>query len=81
MVGDEVGKFRYMLEVNYLMDNGIVWNWDDMKYVWDYMFGEMKLNVDIKNCKVSLNICCIWSWYWIESWIFVYFFFLKLLVC
>lgn len=35
------------------MDNGIVCNWDDMKYVWDYIFGEIKFNVDIKNCKVS----------------------------
>lgn len=54
MVGDEASKLRHMLEVNYPMDNGIVRNWDDMKHVWDYTFGETKLNVDPKNCKVSL---------------------------
>jgi len=53
MVGDEAGKLRHMLEVNYPMDNGIVRNWDDMKHVWDYTFGENKLNVNPKNCKVS----------------------------
>lgn len=53
MVGDEASKLRYMLEVNYPMDNGIVRNWEDMKHVWDYTFGETKLNVDTKNCKVS----------------------------
>lgn len=55
MIGDEVSKLRYMLEVNYLMDNGIVWSWEDMKYVWDYMFGEIKFNVDLMNCKVSIK--------------------------
>ena len=53
MVGDEASQLRHMLEVNYPMDNGIVRNWDDMKHVWDYTFGETKLNVDTKNCKVS----------------------------
>lgn len=54
MVGDEASKLRHMLEVNYPMDNGIVRNWEDMKHVWDYTFGETKLNVDPKNCKVSM---------------------------
>ena len=57
MVGDEASKLRHMLEVNYPMDNGIVRSWDDMKHVWDYTFGETKLNVDTRNCKVS-NIFC-----------------------
>lgn len=40
--------------MNYLVDNiGIVWSWEDMKYFWDYVFGEMKFNVDFKVCKVS----------------------------
>lgn len=57
MVGDEASKLRHMLEVNYPMDNGIVRNWDDMKHVWDYTFGETKLNVDTRNCKVSQIYC------------------------
>ena len=57
MVGDEASKLRHMLEVNYPMDNGIVRNWDDMKHVWDYTFGETKLNVDTRNCKVSKSNC------------------------
>lgn len=55
MVGDEASKLRHMLEVNYPMDNGIVRSWEDMKHVWDYTFGETKLNVDPKNCKVSFD--------------------------
>lgn len=56
MVGDEASKLRHMLEVIYPMDNGIVRSWEDMKHVWDYTFGETKLNVDPKNCKVSLKL-------------------------
>ena len=59
MVGDEASKLRHMLEVNYPMDNGIVRNWDDMKHVWDYTFGETKLNVDPRNCKVSSFRVCV----------------------
>ncbi|PFX16978.1 actin-related protein 2 [Stylophora pistillata] len=55
MIGDEASKLRHMLEVNYPMDNGIVRSWEDMKHVWDYTFGETKLNVDPKNCKVLLT--------------------------
>jgi actin-related protein 2 len=54
MVGDEASKLRYMLEVNYPMDNGIVRSWDDMKHVWDYTFGETKLNINPRDCKVRL---------------------------
>lgn len=61
MVGDEASQLRHMLEVNYPMDNGIVRNWDDMKHVWDYTFGETKLNVDTKNCKVSAST---WKLVW-----------------
>lgn len=52
MVGDEVSELRLMLEVNYFMENGIVRNWDDMKYLWDYIFGLEKFNIDIRNCKI-----------------------------
>lgn len=55
MVGDEASQLRSMLECSYPMDNGIVRNWDDMMHVWDYTFGETKLNVDPKGCKVLLT--------------------------
>lgn len=55
MVGDEASELRSMLEVNYPMENGIVRNWDDMKYLWDYTFGPEKLNVDPRNCKILLT--------------------------
>jgi len=55
MVGEEASQLRSMLECNYPMDNGIVKNWDDMLHVWDYTFGETKLNIDPKECKVLLT--------------------------
>ena len=55
MVGDEASKLRSMLEVNYPMENGMVRNWDDMCHVWDYTFGEEKLNIDPSNCKILLT--------------------------
>jgi len=55
MVGDEAAALRSMLEVAYPMDNGIVRNWDDMLHVWDYTFGETKMNIDPKDCKVLLT--------------------------
>lgn len=36
MVGDEAAKLRSMLQISYPLDNGIVRNWEDMGYVWDY---------------------------------------------
>jgi len=55
MVGDEASQLRSMLECNYPMDNGIVRNWEDMMHVWDYTFGETKLNVNPRECKVLLT--------------------------
>ncbi|XP_057315033.1 actin-related protein 2 [Hydractinia symbiolongicarpus] len=55
MVGDEASQLRSMLECSYPMDNGIVRNWEDMMHVWDYTFGETKLNVNPKECKVLLT--------------------------
>ncbi|XP_067943589.1 actin-related protein 2-A [Watersipora subatra] len=55
MVGDDASKLRSMLEVNYPMDNGIVRSWEDMLHIWDYTFGEEKLNVDPKECKILLT--------------------------
>jgi len=53
MVGDEASQLRSMLECTYPMDNGIVRSWEDMQHVWDYTFGETKMNIDPKECKVS----------------------------
>lgn len=55
MVGDEASQLRSMLECSYPMDNGIVRNWDDMMHVWDYTFGETKLNINPRECKVLLT--------------------------
>lgn len=55
MVGDEAKKHYRELNVSYpIAKNGIVRKWDDMKLLWDYTFGETKLNIDPKNCKVSI---------------------------
>jgi len=55
MVGEEASQLRSMLECSYPMDNGIVRNWEDMLHVWDYTFGESKMNIDPQNCKVLLT--------------------------
>jgi len=54
MVGDEAQKLRMMLQVTYPLDNGIIRNWDDMQYVWDYTFHE-KLKIQPKDCKIMLT--------------------------
>lgn len=54
MVGDEARKHCRKQKVTYPVDNnGIVRNWEHMKHLWDYAFGEAKLNVDPKACEVS----------------------------
>ena len=55
MVGDEASQLRSMLEVNYPMENGIVRNWEDMTHLYDYTFGETKMNLDTKNTRVLLT--------------------------
>jgi len=54
MIGDEAQKLRMMLQITYPLDNGIIRNWDDMQYVWDYTFYE-KLKVQPKECKIMLT--------------------------
>jgi len=54
MVGDEAQKLRMMLQITYPLDNGIIRNWDDMQYVWDYTFYD-KLKVNPKECKIMLT--------------------------
>jgi len=55
MVGDEAAALRSMLEINYPMDNGIVRSWEDMQHVWDFTFGETKMNINPRECKVLLT--------------------------
>ena len=55
MVGDEASQLRSMLEVNYPMENGIVRNWDEMKHIWDYTFGEGRMNINPIDSKILLT--------------------------
>lgn len=55
MVGDEASELRSMLEVSYPMENGIVRNWDDMVALYDYTFGQSKLNIKPQDCKLLLT--------------------------
>jgi len=54
MVGDEASKLRNMLQITYPLDNGVIRNWEDMQYVWDYTFKE-KLEINPKDCKIMLT--------------------------
>jgi actin-related protein 2 len=54
MVGDEAQKLRHMLQITYPLDNGIVKNWEDMMYVWDYTF-DQKLKIKPEECKILLT--------------------------
>lgn len=55
MIGDEASQLRSMLEVNYPMENGIVRSWEDMIHLYDYTFGQQKLNIDPRECKLLLT--------------------------
>jgi len=54
MVGDEASKLRSMLQITYPLDNGIVRNWEDAGYVWEYTFFE-KRKFDPKESKILLT--------------------------
>eukprot|EP00455_Lapot_gusevi_P001312 TRINITY_DN1053_c0_g1_i2.p1 TRINITY_DN1053_c0_g1~~TRINITY_DN1053_c0_g1_i2.p1 ORF type:complete len:387 (+),score=167.64 TRINITY_DN1053_c0_g1_i2:91-1251(+) len=54
MVGDECAENRASLEVTYPVENGIVRNWDDMKYLWDYTFYN-KMQVDPSQHRILLT--------------------------
>jgi len=54
MVGDEAQKLRNMLQITYPLENGIVRNWEDIQYVWDYTFFE-KLKIQPKDTKILLT--------------------------
>lgn len=55
MLGEEASQLRHMLELDYPMENGIIKNWEDIQYLWDYTFGKEKLNIEPKNCKIMLT--------------------------
>jgi len=54
MVGDEAAALRNYLQITQPMEHGIVRNWEDMKYLWDYTFTE-KLRIDPAGHKVLLT--------------------------
>jgi len=37
------------------MENGMVKNWEDMQHLWDYTFGEEKMNLDPTECLIMLT--------------------------
>jgi actin-related protein 2 len=54
MVGDEAAKLRMMLQITYPLENGIVRNWEEAEYLWDYTFSE-KLHINSSECKILLT--------------------------
>lgn len=38
MIGEEASDVRSYLQISYPMENGIIRNWQDMEYLWDYAF-------------------------------------------
>jgi hypothetical protein len=54
MVGDEAASARNFLQVTQPMEHGIVRNWEDMKYLWDYTFDE-KLKINPQGRKILLT--------------------------
>lgn len=55
MIGEEASDLRSMLEVNYPMENGVVRNWDDMTHLYDFTFGEKKLNINPRDSRILLT--------------------------
>lgn len=54
MVGDEAAAVRNYLQVSQPMEHGIVKDFGDMRYVWNYTFDE-KLKVDPQGRKILLT--------------------------
>jgi len=54
MVGEECAKHRAMLETSYPVENGIVKDWEGMKYLWDYTFTE-RMNIKPADHKILLT--------------------------
>eukprot|EP00741_Cyanophora_paradoxa_P024464 tig00022075_g23621.t1 len=53
-VGDECSDLRHALEISYPVENGIIRNWEDMLYVFDYTFFD-RLRIRPEECKVLLT--------------------------
>lgn len=51
MVGEEAIKMQSSVDISCPLEDGAVRKWDDMGYVWDYMFYE-KLNIEPEECKI-----------------------------
>ncbi|KAK9467023.1 actin family [Lipomyces arxii] len=54
MAGDEASAVRTMLQISYPMENGIIKNWEDMGYLWDYAFYE-RMKIDPTGRKILLT--------------------------
>ncbi|KAK9462463.1 actin family [Lipomyces oligophaga] len=54
MAGDDASAVRTMLQISYPMENGIIKNWEDMGYLWDYAFYE-RMKIDPTGRKVLLT--------------------------
>merc|ERR1711874_496051 len=54
-VGERCSQHRSNLEINYPMKNGKVVSWEDMRHVWDYTFGEEKMNLNPKESLIMLT--------------------------
>lgn len=48
-------KVRQMLDINYPVENGIVNNWEDMKHIYNYLFGPKKMNIKPSESKILLT--------------------------
>ncbi|KAJ6246122.1 actin-related protein [Anaeramoeba flamelloides] len=54
MIGEEVEQVMNMLQISRPIQNGIVRNWEDMKYLYDYAFGK-KLGIETSEWKILLS--------------------------
>ncbi|KAJ3440523.1 actin-related protein [Anaeramoeba flamelloides] len=54
MIGEEAEQVRNMLQISHPLENGIVRNWEDMKYLYDYTF-DKKLGIETSDCKILLT--------------------------
>ncbi len=54
MCGSEASEVRSQLQISYPMENGIIKDWVDMQYLWDYSFYD-QLKVNTQGKKVLLT--------------------------
>mmetsp|Transcript_1442 Transcript_1442/g.1273 ORF Transcript_1442/g.1273 Transcript_1442/m.1273 type:complete len:394 (-) Transcript_1442:1203-2384(-) len=54
MCGDEAAAVRQCLEITYPVENGVVKNWEDMEYLWNYTFFD-KLKIEPSDHKILLT--------------------------